>query len=265
MGESEKKDKNLMKFLGTAGARFVVARQLRYSGGTFLRLQGQNLMIDPGPGTLVRCARSRPKIDVTKLDALLLTHAHIDHSNDVNILADAMMAGGFKKRGALFCPSDCLEGEDRVVLNYIRPHLERIETLEAETSYSVGPVQFHTTIRHRHSVETYGLKFEVGDKVLAFMVDSEYFPELAESYAEADILVINVVRKYHPEDRKIQHLSVDEASEIIAAVKPEQAIITHFGMTMVKAKPWEVAQRMTDDLGIPVKAASDGMNYELPD
>jgi len=264
MGEQEDQDKNFVKFLGTAGARFVVAKQLRYSGGTFLRLQGQKLMLDPGPGTLVRCARCRPKIDVTELDALLLTHAHIDHSNDVNILADAMMAGGFKKRGALFCPSDCLEGEHRVVLNYIRPHLERIETLEPATDYSIGPVNFRTTAPHKHSVETYGLKFEVGDKVLAFMVDSEYFPELADSYTDADILVINVVRKYHPEDRKIQHLSVDEASEIIAAVEPEQAIITHFGMTMVKAKPWEVAEQMSDRLGIPVKAASDGMNYELP-
>ena len=49
-------EENHLKFLGTAGARHVVARQIRYSAGTYLRAGGRDIMIDPGPGTLVRCA-----------------------------------------------------------------------------------------------------------------------------------------------------------------------------------------------------------------
>ena len=47
--------KNWIKFVGTAGARFVVAKQLRSSGGLWFSLQGMNLYLDPGPGALVRC------------------------------------------------------------------------------------------------------------------------------------------------------------------------------------------------------------------
>ena len=43
---------SFIKFLGTAGARFVVMKQLRASGGVWLSLGKTNLYIDPGPGAL---------------------------------------------------------------------------------------------------------------------------------------------------------------------------------------------------------------------
>ena len=127
-----------LKFLGTGGARFVVARQLRASGGTVISAGGVRVVLDPGPGTLVRCAKSRPAIDVTMLDGVVLTHAHIDHSCDVNVLLDAMTDGGLRHRGFLFAPKECLEGENAVVLRYLRPFLEEVVTLEPETDYRLG-------------------------------------------------------------------------------------------------------------------------------
>ncbi|UCB52854.1 MAG: hypothetical protein JSV10_01825, partial [Candidatus Zixiibacteriota bacterium] len=64
---------NKIKFLGTAGARFVVTKQLLSTAGTWITLEGKNVLLDPGPGTLVRCARSRPPLDPTKLDAIILS------------------------------------------------------------------------------------------------------------------------------------------------------------------------------------------------
>ena len=58
-----------IKFLGTAGARFVMIKQLRASGGVWISVKGKNLLLDPGPGSIVRCASSRPKLDPTTLDA----------------------------------------------------------------------------------------------------------------------------------------------------------------------------------------------------
>ena len=54
---------NKIKFLGTAGARFVVIKQLRKSGGIWLTLDNTNVLIDPGPGSLIRCLSSKPKLN----------------------------------------------------------------------------------------------------------------------------------------------------------------------------------------------------------
>jgi ribonuclease BN (tRNA processing enzyme) len=44
-------------FLGTAEGRFVVARQLRASAGTLIKIEKSYLLLDPGPETLVHLAR----------------------------------------------------------------------------------------------------------------------------------------------------------------------------------------------------------------
>jgi len=41
------------------------------------------------------------------------------------------------------------------------------------------------------------------------------------------------------------------------------AILTHFGMTMLRAKPWEVAAALEQETAVKVIAARDGMRYEL--
>jgi phosphoribosyl 1,2-cyclic phosphodiesterase len=59
------------------------------------------------------------------------------------------------------------------------------------------------------------------------------------------------------------HLSLDEARAVIAKVRPRKAILTHFGMTMLRARPRELAEGLSKDLGIEVIAASDGMTLEV--
>jgi len=253
----------LVKFLGTAGARFVVARQLRYSAGTFLSLGGKAIMLDPGPGTLTRCAASRPKIDATKLDALILTHGHIDHSNDVNILIDAMTGGGLERRGHLFAPAECLEGPHKVLLDYLRDFPTSIVALQAESDYELDGVRFSTSARHHHPAETYGVKFHRSAGLVSFLPDTEYFDGLAESYAGSDVLVVNVVRLEPHQSVRIMHLTLEEAERVIGEVHPRRAVLTHFGMTMLRAKPHELAAAMSDRLGLEVLAARDGMTLGL--
>ncbi len=254
---------DLIKFLGTAGARYVVSRQLRYSAGTLIRLGGQNIVLDPGPGTLVRLAKSKPAIAVTTLDAIILSHGHIDHSNDVNVLIDGMTDGGFKRRGRLFAPGDCLEGENSVVFHYLRGFLDEIVTLKAQSDYRQGDIRVSTSAPHDHGTETYGIILDHRGTKISFMVDTRFFPELLASYECSAILVINLVRDRPHESGDVRHLCVDDAREILKAIRPRKAVLTHFGMTMIRAKPWVVAQQLSDELGVDVTAASDGMTLEL--
>jgi phosphoribosyl 1,2-cyclic phosphodiesterase len=250
---------NTIKFLGTAGARFVVTKQLRASGGIWLSLDNTTLLIDPGPGSLLRCLSSKPKLNPMELDGIVLTHRHLDHANDVNIMIEAMTNGGFKKNGVLFAPSDALN-DDPVVLNYVRSYLNRVETLQEKATYKIRNLRISTPVKHVHGSETYGLNIAGKQGTISLISDTQYFDDLA-SYYRGDILILNVVRL--KESNKILHLSLVDAEKIISQNKPKLSIITHFGMTMIKAKPWEIAAALSKKLDVTIIAARDGMNVNI--
>jgi len=250
-----------IKFLGTAGARMVVAKQVRSSGGTWLCIGGVNLLLDPGPGALVRCWSSRHKLDPTTLDAIILSHKHLDHSGDVNAMIEAMTEGGFKRKGTVLAPEDAINS-DPVVFKYLRNYVDKIEVLKEESNYSIGAIKFSTSKRHVHPVETYGLTFHLPKGKLSFITDTKYFPELSNMY-KSDIIVINTVLLKPRNDLKIDHLSIDDTQILINDLRPKTAILTHFGMSVLKAKPWEVADRLSRETGVKVIAARDGMQLNL--
>ena len=250
-----------VKFLGTAGARFVVSRQVRASGGTWFSLAGVNVLVDPGPGALVKCLSSRPKLDPSKLDAVILTHKHLDHSGDVNAIVEAMTEGGFRKRAALFAPADAM-GDEPVIFKYVLNYAEQVEELREGAWYEIGDVRFSTPIRHQHSVETYGLKFHLPGLDMSLVSDTAFFPELIETY-RCELLIINTVLLEPHRDPKVQHLCLNDARQLISGIGPKVAILTHFGMSMIRSRPWELAQQLTDELGVQTLAARDGMMFKL--
>ena len=245
-----------IKFLGTAGSRFVVMKQLRMSGGLWITMNNTNVLIDPGPGSLVRCLSSRPKLNPLDLDAIILTHRHLDHSNDVNIMIEAMTNGGFKKHGVVFAPRDALEG-DPVVLQYVRGFVDRIEMLSEKKSYQIGQLSFSIPVKHVHGVETYGLNIEGDRYSVSVVTDTQYFEGL-EKYYKGEILLLNVVR-FDDSRPEILHLSMNNAEKIITANQPKLAVITHLGMTVIRSKPWEFAEQLSKRTGVPVVVARDGM------
>jgi phosphoribosyl 1,2-cyclic phosphodiesterase len=252
-----------IKFLGTAGARFVLTKQLRASGGIWFSVGKTNLYIDPGPGALVRCLNSKPKLEPSVLDGILLTHKHLDHSGDVNVMIEAMTEGGFKKGGVLFVPRDALE-EDPVVLKYVRDYVKKVEILKENSEYQIGEIAFSTARRHHHRVETYGIHFKTTPRTVSLIADTKFFPELPDLY-RGEILIINVVRLKPIKDEPIEHLSIEDVKTIVKKAKPELTILTHFGMTMIQAKPWIIAEELEKELGRRVIAASDGMKLDLND
>lgn len=250
---------DFIKFLGTAGARFAVTRQIRKSGGIWISLDNTQILIDPGPGSLVRCLSSKPPLNPQDLDAIILSHRHIDHSNDINIIIEAMTNGGNKKKGTVFAPSDALD-DDPVVLHHFRDHVNKIVTLKEKGSYKVGSLSFSTPIRHIHDVETYGLVCHSNQCTISYISDTKYFENL-EKFYQSDVLIANVVLR-DPKDY-INHLSIDDIEQIITQIKPAKTILTHFGLTMIREKPWEIAEMLSKKTGCDVIAASDGLQVIL--
>jgi phosphoribosyl 1,2-cyclic phosphodiesterase len=250
-------------FLGSGGARFVVARQLRASGGMWLRFDQTQVHIDPGPGALVRALSHVPPCNPRELDAIVLSHKHLDHSGDATAMIEAMTSGGFRRRGALFAPSDALDDEP-TVFPYAQGFAERVERLKpASGPYPIGDIELFTSIPHVHSVETYGIHVRAHHLRFSYLTCGRYFDGLAEDYAahRPDVLVINVLRFHDAMD--VDHLTWEQARRIVEAVRPSVAIFNHFGTKMLEQDPRGLAQDVEDDLGIRAIAAYDGLHVDL--
>jgi ribonuclease BN (tRNA processing enzyme) len=248
---------NTITFLGTAGARVMVANQIQASGGMWLNLNGTEILIDPGPGCIVQSTKR--KLKAYKLKAVMLSHRHLDHSGDMNIMIEAMTQGGFRKHGRVFLPSDAL-GNEPVVFSYLRDYVDSIEILQEGGSYDIEGIKVSTPIKHIHGVETYGMKFDTGEYNFSYITDSLYFDGLIEAY-KSDLIIVNVV---FMEPRKgVNHLSVPDVEKLIRGIKPKIAILTHFGMSIWRAQPWKVVEELSQKTGIKVIHARDGMEFEL--
>ena len=250
-------------FLGSGGARFVVARQLRASGGMWMRFGATQIHVDPGPGALVRALSHVPPCNPRELDAIVLSHKHLDHSGDVNVLIEAMTSGGFRRRGAVLAPPDAFD-DGPVVLPYVRRFVDRIEMLEPNSGpYRIGEVELVTSMRHIHAVQTQGLHFSHGGIRVAYVPCGKYFEGLAADYARhrPDVLVINVLR--YRDDLNVDHLTWPDACRIVAEVRPKVAVFQHFGTKMLEADPPKLARQIEDELGLRAIAAYDGMLLDL--
>jgi ribonuclease BN (tRNA processing enzyme) len=244
-------------FLGTGGARMMVESQLLASGGIWLKLNGAEVLLDPGPGSIVRVTDR--KLEAANLSAVIISHRHLDHSADVNIMVEAMVRGGMKPHGWFFAPADAFNSEP-VMYSYLRKYLNGIGILREGETYSVNGLSFNTPLRHIHSVETYGITFKAANHTVSYIADSLYFDGLATAY-KSDLLIINVV--FSQPVPRVDHLSVPDAREIVRSLKPKAAIITHFGLHLYEENPSRVAEKMSDDTGVRVLAARDGMEFDL--
>ena len=234
----------------------MVASQILASGGLWLNLSGTEILVDPGPGCIVQSTKR--KLQADRLSAIVLSHRHLDHSADANIMVEAMTQGGFKKRGRFFAPADALNDEP-VIFSYLRDFLEGVEVLQEGKSYPVGDISFSTPIRHIHPVETYGMVFRTAGHTFSYIADTRYFDGLCQSYG-GELLIINAV---FLEPLPIDHLAMPDVKRIIMELKPKAAIITHFSMHTWQAKPQQVAERMSQETGVRVIAARDGMKFDL--
>jgi len=253
-----------LKFLGTAGARFAVSTQLRHSGGLIWRLGEATLWVDPGPGALVRALASRPRVEPRKVDALLVSHRHLDPSGDATAVLEAMTEGGRARRGTLLAPRDALEVEP-VVQRYAQVFAARRVVLEEGGEVELAPgLTLSVPVHHHHGVETYGYRLRSRELTVAHVTDTLWMDALPGAYRDVDVLVVNATR-LKGGDPSLLHLGWDDAERLLGAVRPRAAILTHFGVPVIRSAPEDRAREISERTGVPALAARDGMHLALDD
>jgi phosphoribosyl 1,2-cyclic phosphodiesterase len=137
----------------------------------------------------------------------------------------------------LLLPRDALE-EDPIIYRYMRERVSEIAYLQVGGSYHLGDVAVSAPVQHIHrNVEIYGLNLRTeGGPKTSYIADTRCFPELIDYY-RGDVLILNVVRYTKPDGYEFDHLNLADARRLIAGIHPQTAILTHFGMTMIRASP----------------------------
>lgn len=246
-------------FLGTAGNLGVVSKQARSSGGFVVQVDDFQMHVDPGPGALTNAALHN--VNVREHSAILVTHAHLNHCNDLNALISAMTLNGLDNHGVLIAPQSVVQGTAHIkpiLLQHFANHLERIIVAQPDKKIAMEHIEVQPLFSKHADSHAVGFKLFTPEFILAYSGDTNYDSELGDAYAGVDILILNC---QHPGKTKEPGLCTADVIKILKKAEPKLCVLTHFGQKMLDAKPLYEAREIQKQTGIQVIAAEDGMSF----
>lgn len=245
-------------FLGTGGDASVVGKQRRASGGIVIRLDGYQFHIDPGPGSLNKA--SEFDINVRATTAILVSHNHLNHSNDVNALISSMTYNGLDQKGVLIAPSSVVDGTESIspsLSNFHKTCVERVILIKDSQRVGIENIEIQALFADHSDPFAVGYKIYTPHFVLSYTGDTVYSADLWKEYEGSDILILNTV--YPSGMKSKENLTIDDAEKILFKVKPRLAIITHFGSKLLDSDPIYISRELQKKTGVQIIAAVDGL------
>jgi phosphoribosyl 1,2-cyclic phosphodiesterase len=249
-------------FLGTGGGRFVTITQRRRTAGIRVMSDILNLHLDPGPGALVHSINEG--LNPQKLNAVIVSHSHPDHYTDAEVMIEAMTRGMTRKHGVLAAARSVLEGNSVVEASISKYHQQMVEQkIEAlpQVKFRIADISVSATEARHSDPDAVGFRFatEFGD--FAYTTDTEYFEDIAKYYQGLKLLILCDMR---PSGKPWKgHMTTDDAIKIIEETHPQQAVLTHLGMSMIFQGPAKEAKLIEERTSTPTVAAVDGMSVEF--
>ena len=211
-----------LKILGAYGPYPAAGKAC---SGYLLQKDGFNLLIECGNGVL---SRLQNYIDLTELDAILISHLHADHISDLFIIRYALQIAGESdtdlKKLSIYLPGEPLEErarfEENDFINYYN--------IPADNGLlNIGPfvVKFLKTV---HPIPCYAMQIESDNKKIVYSADTEYFEALEKFASNAKLFICEANYQNTEIARSMpNHLSAAQAAEIALKANVEKVILTH--------------------------------------
>ncbi len=249
-------------FLGTGGGRINLLKQFRRTGGFRINSESANIHVDPGPGGLTNSIHF--KQNPLRLDVLIVTHAHIDHCNDANIIIEGISRHALKKRGILIASKQAVDGgknKDRVITLYHQEKIDRIykakEGDRKKFKTTKGEFEIEIIKAEHDAEDAFGFRLFIDGKVIGYTGDTEYYRGIGKKYMDCDYLIVNCMKP--AEDPYKGHMTTEDVISLLKDAKPGLAVISHMGMKMLKAGPKKEAEKIAKKSKVKTIAAYDGL------
>ncbi len=209
---------------------------------------GRVILIDTTPDFRQQAIREK----ITRLDAILYTHAHADHILGL----DDVRPISFKGEGKIplyahHATAEALESIFRYIFdsNYKYGGIARVEMKRINGSVELFGARFEPVRIIHGEAEIYGFRFGSA----AYLTDfSEIPPESKDRLRGLDILFLDALRhRPHP-----THSTVANSLSLVEELKPRRAFFTHISHDLPHA---ETNQNLPEH----VRLAHDGLKLEF--
>jgi phosphoribosyl 1,2-cyclic phosphate phosphodiesterase len=224
-------------------------RDKRFRTSIHVEVDNLSLVVDTGPDFRQQMLRA----SIKRLDAVLFTHAHRDHTAglddvrafnfmqhmDMPVYGTAPTLEQLKIEYAYAFHKDAYPGTPRLNLQHIGTDAFRINQLE------ILPLP----VMHLN-MPVMGFRF----KDFSYITDAKYIStETLERLQNTHVLVLNALQR----ERHISHFNLQEALEMIDVVRPKKTYLTHISHKL------GLHREVTAELPENVHLAYDGLQVEL--
>jgi ribonuclease BN (tRNA processing enzyme) len=218
--------------------------------GYLVEEDGRRLLLDCGPGVLPRLRRLEPW---PRVDAIVITHFHLDHWGDVVPWAFGGLFGAGREvpPPELWLPRggrEVIHGLDPVLYANAILELFPVHEYEEETSFRAAGFDLIAYRMLHYALESYGLRVSDGNRTLAYSADSAPCDGLVELARGADLFLCEATLA-QPEVGIRGHLTAEEALDASSAAGAKRFVVIH--------RP--------DELPLPngVERAFDGLQLDV--
>lgn len=238
----------------------------------WLEIDGHGLLLDPGPGALVRLVREPGAPDgVDTLPAVLLSHLHLDHAADLAPLLFALHSVLARPAPPLLVagPPGLAAYLDRLRELYgdwLAPRGREIEIREVSPGEAVrlagGGRAECFAVDHpedRFSRVCLGWTFsDAAGRRLVYSGDTGPSDELARQARGCNLLLVECTT---PDDLAVAgHLSPAQVTALVRGAQPDLVVLTHLYPLVARLAPDAVVQAAS---GVRCVAARDGDVFTL--
>jgi ribonuclease BN (tRNA processing enzyme) len=247
-----------LTFLGTGSA---MPTGERAQSGYLVQTTETNLLVDCGSGVLH--ALQRTPVGYRGLDAVLLTHHHLDHVSDLAVLLKARWLAGETELTIAGPPGTADLVRDILGVHEYMDGRMDLDLRDIEGEFSLAGLDIDSC-ETRHSMQCFAYRLQPAADTAPLVLggDSEAFDGLIEFADPAGVLVHDCS---FPDDVDVSnHPTPSQLGETLAAVNPDigRVYLTHFYPHTV-GRLDEMVETVSELFDGTVEAAADGLSVRI--